>query len=161
MVNRSNKRIWWFVAGAIAVVAVAVAIVAGVQTVSAGAPQERPDAGDAGSVDAAGGEGSESLSPDASAIGGTNDLTSDQEIAEFVPNEVIVTIDDPAVLETLVPGASIGDAKIVGVDVITEDDGESVVKLTLEGDESVDSTLDALNAMDGVEAQKNFIYHLM
>ena len=94
---------------------------------------------------------------------GDGEQRFDPEVDTYVPNEVLVMVDDPAVLDTLTPGTQLGDASIRSVEVISDDSGggASVVKLTLDGDGSVDSSIDALNAMEGVSAQKNFIYHLM
>ena len=158
MAKAREHRTAWIIAAGVAALAVVVGIVVGV-TASPSATNSSVEI----STGAASGEGASA--PDASTIGQDTDTdaaTQEQEIMEFVPNEVLVDVEDPAVLETLVPGAQLANGTIVAVERVTQDDdGTGVVKITFEGDATEDDVLDALNTMGGVSAQKNFVYHLM
>ncbi len=152
-----EHRAWWLVAAGAAVVVAIVAIVLGVSASSAGV----------NSLDGSGAEsenGDVSNPPDAATVGlDTDPSMQDQETTEYVPNEVLVSIDDPSVLDQLVPGAALANGTIVAVEQVTEgsDGTGGVVKITFEGDATEDDVVDALNSMGGVTAQKNFVYHLM
>ena len=71
-------------------------------------------------------------------------------------------LEDPAVLDALQPGSKIGEATVESVETVSEGDGGSaVVKIVTDGGAPTEEVVDALNGMEGVTAQKNFIYRLM
>ncbi len=155
MVKVREHRTAWLIAAGVAALAVVIAVVWGASAM--------PGTSSAPMNAAPGATSAEGTSlPDAATTGLDDDTAmQEQEVTEYVPNEVLVNIEDPALLETLVPGAELAGGTIVSVEKVTEsDDGTGVVKVTFEGDATEDDVVSALGKM-GASAQKNFVYHLM
>ncbi len=158
MPNARGHRTWWWAAAGVAALVAIVAIVVGIS----GSPATVDPSAEMAAGETAQGEASSA--PDAATSGEDPEAhaaAQEGEEMQFVPNEVLVSVEDPAVLETLVPGAELAGGTIVTVESVSEGERGSVVKITFEGDASEDDVVDALGAMDGVTAQKNFVYHLM
>ena len=157
MAQVQGQRRYWAIAAGLCAAAIAIVVAV---TFAAAPPGALVEDAAAEVVD----EGASSSAPDAQTVAndGTDGAMADEKVGEFVPDEVLVILEDPAVLDALQPGSKIGEATVESVETVSEgDDGSAVVKIVTDGGAPTEEVVDALNGMEGVTAQKNFIYRLM